>query len=122
MAFLARLWDDWSPGYDARENLAHAKACLREPHNLRAAIEYYRPLPADPPYAREHAALTRVPPQPTLYLHGDNDGCIGIDLVRDVERWLAPGSHLQVVHGAGHFLQVEQPELVNDAIIAWVAR
>jgi pimeloyl-ACP methyl ester carboxylesterase len=30
MAFLDRLWQDWSPGYDARENLRHVKACLRE--------------------------------------------------------------------------------------------
>jgi pimeloyl-ACP methyl ester carboxylesterase len=126
MAFLERLWDDWSPGYDADENLAHAKACLREPDNLRAAIAYYRALPADPPgggaYEREQAALTRVPPQPILYMHGDKDGCIGIELVRDARRNLGSGSHMQIVHGAGHFLQVERPEEVNEAVIAWVTR
>jgi pimeloyl-ACP methyl ester carboxylesterase len=126
MAFLERLWGDWSPGYDARENLMHAKACLQEPGNLRAAIDYYRAVPSDPPggraYEREHAALTRVPPQPILYLHGDNDGCIGIELVRDAVRFLGPGSQMQIVHGAGHFLQVEKPEEVNEAIVAWVAR
>jgi pimeloyl-ACP methyl ester carboxylesterase len=124
MAFLERLWDDWSPDYDAQDNLKHAKACLRQPDNLRAAIEYYRATPADAPseskYEREQAALTRVPPQPILYMHGDNDGCIGIELVRDATRNLAPGSRMQIVHDAGHFLQVEKPKEINEATIAWV--
>src|SRR5215510_1990615 len=33
MSFLDRLWSDWSPGYDAGEDLAHVKECLREPAN-----------------------------------------------------------------------------------------
>jgi pimeloyl-ACP methyl ester carboxylesterase len=124
MEFLERLWDDWSPGYDAHENLTRAKACLREPDNLRAAIEYYREIPAESSgeraYERENAARTHVPPQPILYMHGDNDGCIGVELVRDAGRSLGSGSHMQIVRGAGHFLQVERPQEVNEAIIAWV--
>lgn len=77
MAFLDRLWQDWSPGYDAAEDLHRAKWCLREPDNLSAAIGYYRSEepglydlgPADT-HAAEHAALLRTAPQPTLYLHG----------------------------------------------------
>ena len=42
MAFLDRLWQDWSPGYDATEDLLNAKQCLRDPRNLAAAIAYYR--------------------------------------------------------------------------------
>ncbi len=42
MAFLDRLWEDWSPGYDAAEDLHRVKQCLREPDNLSAAIGYYR--------------------------------------------------------------------------------
>ncbi|HEV3014210.1 MAG TPA: alpha/beta fold hydrolase, partial [Actinomycetota bacterium] len=42
MAFLDRLWRDWSPGYDAAEALARAKESLRQPANLAAAISYYR--------------------------------------------------------------------------------
>ena len=41
-AFLDRLWRDWSPAYDAREDLARVKACLRNPDNLAAAIADYR--------------------------------------------------------------------------------
>jgi pimeloyl-ACP methyl ester carboxylesterase len=38
MAFLGRLWEDWSPDYDVAEDLYHVKRCLREPGNLSAAI------------------------------------------------------------------------------------
>ena len=127
MAFLDRLWGDWSPGYDATEDLLRVKRCLRAPDNLSAAIGYYR---ADEPglregrpagaYVNEHAALLRMAPQPTLYLHGARDGCIDASLVVDAERHLAPGSRMDIVEGVGHFLQVEEPAAVNDRIVSWV--
>jgi uncharacterized protein YyaL (SSP411 family) len=42
MAFIDRLWDEWSPGYDAGEDLALVKGCLADRSNLSAAIEAYR--------------------------------------------------------------------------------
>ncbi len=112
MAFLARIWSEWSPGYDARADIAFAKDCLRHPANLSAAIEYYR--------ADEQQGTGQTPPQPTLYLHGDQDGCIAVDLVRDAERHLAPGSRMVVIEGAGHFLQLEKPAEVNREILEWI--
>lgn len=127
MGFLDRLWRDWSPGYDASEDLRFVKRCLQERDNLNAAIGYYRTDEAElstssapAPYAAEQAALTAVGPQPTLYLHGELDGCIDHALIGDVHRYLAPGSKMEVVKGAGHFLHVENPIEVNRHIIAWV--
>ena len=37
MAFLDRLWQDWSPGYDAHEDLSNVKQCLHEEGNLAAS-------------------------------------------------------------------------------------
>jgi pimeloyl-ACP methyl ester carboxylesterase len=116
MAFLDRLWQDWSPGYDAAEDLHRAKRCLREPDNLSAAIGYHRAEepglydlgPADT-HAAEHAALLRTAPQPTLYLHGGRDGCVDVALVADAERHLAPGSRMDIIQGAGHFPHLERP-------------
>ena len=125
MTFLDRLWQDWSPGYDAAEDLARVKESLRQPANLQAAISYYRDpvLDATPgavvPYASEEEAASRQAQQPTLYLHGSADGCIGVELVRGAERHLAPGSRMIVVEGAGHFPHLEQPEEVNEHILAW---
>ena len=42
LAFIDGLWADWSPGYDAAEDLPHVKDALRDPANLAAALGYYR--------------------------------------------------------------------------------
>jgi pimeloyl-ACP methyl ester carboxylesterase len=110
MAFLDRLWQDWSPGYYVAEDLARVKESLRQPANPTAAISYYRDPAIDAvsggaaAYAAEEQAAWQQAQQPTLYLHGSADGCIGVELVRDAERHLAPGSRMTVVEGAGHFL------------------
>ena len=138
MRVLDRLWHDWSPGYDAGEDLAQVKESLREPANLTAAIGYYRaagaagapggssgaaggPGTRQGLYLAEDRAAGRQAPPPTLYLHGAADGCIRVDLARGAERLLAPSSRMLVVEGAGHFLQVEKPAEVNEQILGWVS-
>jgi pimeloyl-ACP methyl ester carboxylesterase len=125
MAFLDRLWEEWSPGYDAGDDLALVKDCLRDRANLSAAIGYYRaalgaPAESCSSFEEEQRALAETPPQPTLYLHGDRDGCIGVDLVRDAEAQLSPGSRLSIVEGAGHFLHLEKRDEVNAEILGWL--
>jgi pimeloyl-ACP methyl ester carboxylesterase len=124
MAFIDRLWAEWSPGHDSEENLAFAKDCIREPDHLAAALGYYRaalgaPAESCGKFAAEQSVLAEAPPQPTLYR--DRDGCIGVDLVRDAEAALSPGSRFSVVEEAGHFLQLERPELVNAEILDWIS-
>jgi pimeloyl-ACP methyl ester carboxylesterase len=124
MAFIDRLWEEWSPDYPAAEDLAFVKESLGERANLEAAIGYYRAAlgaPADScsGFEAEQRALAETPAQPTLYLHGARDGCIGVELVRDAEAALSPGSRFQIVDDAGHFLHLEQPELVHEEILAW---
>jgi pimeloyl-ACP methyl ester carboxylesterase len=123
LSFLDQLWRDWSPGYQAGEHLARVKDSLRQPANLAAALGYYRAVgqPATR-YAGEQAAAGQPAPQPTLYLHGADDGCIGADLARGAEALLSPGSRMIVVEHAGHFLHLERPLEVNDQIVGWVAR
>jgi pimeloyl-ACP methyl ester carboxylesterase len=131
MAYLDRLWADWSPGFEPGEHLARVKDCLRQPANLAAALGYYRAAGAagttgEAPgttarYAAEQQAAGRQAPQPTLYLHGARDGCIGVELARGAGRLLAPSSHMVVIDGAGHFMHLEKPGQVNDRILAWVS-
>jgi pimeloyl-ACP methyl ester carboxylesterase len=127
MAFLDRLWADWSPGYDASDHLGHAKRCLRDPQHLADALGYYRAdepgiQPGGPPdrWAAEHDALRRTPPQPTLYLHGERDGCIDLTLAADAPQHLSAGSRMDVIEHAGHFPHLEHPDLVNKRILAWI--
>ena len=59
---------------------------------------------------------------PVLYLHGDDDGCVAPDYISWVERILPDGSDAFVVEGAGHFLQLEQPDVVAQHIIDFIGR
>lgn len=75
---------------------------------------------AVPPAADPASAVGHGPP--TLYLHGSADGCISADLVRDAERHLSPGSQLDVIPDAGHFLHLERPAEVSRRVLAWVTQ
>lgn len=116
MAFLNRLWQEWSPGFDGSGALAKVKESLRAPANLAAAIAYYQATNLG-----EDGETPAIAPQPTLYLHGTSDGCIGADLVRGAGDYLAPGSRLEFIENAGHFLHLERPAEVNAKILAWVS-
>jgi pimeloyl-ACP methyl ester carboxylesterase len=124
-AFVEGLWRDWSPGYDAAGDVAHVMECLGTPENAAAAIGYYRAM-LDPSrhiaaYAAEQEAAERIGERPVLYLHGTDDGCLGAGLVQDAEQHLPPGSRMELVPHAGHFLQLERPAEVNRLILEWLA-
>ena len=122
-AFIDMLWADWSPGYDATDDLGHVKECLREPGNMAAALGYYRATLGDGPRTPEYDAIQQasIDPltQPTLYIHGRGDQCIGLEIVEQT-RVLCPWAQLEYVDDAGHFLQLEQPRQVNDLIVGFV--
>ncbi len=124
--FIDRLWADWSPGYEAHWDVAQVKEALAAPENLAAAIGYYRAMfdgsGHDPAYAAAQAASGQVPPQPTLYLHGQDDGCMGIDGAQNVLALLSEGSAQHTVRNAGHFLHLDQPEVVNAHVAEFLAR
>jgi pimeloyl-ACP methyl ester carboxylesterase len=123
-AFIDRLWSDWSPTYDGTWDAARVKEALAGEANLTAAISYYRSMfgapPDDPVASAAQAAGETVAPQPTLYLHGDADGCMGVEVIGPVTDHLAPGSELVVVGGAGHFLHLEHPDEVNGHVLRFL--
>ena len=123
-SLIARLWRDWSPGYDARENVARLWEALPDGAHRTAALRYYRafflPWMRSARYAAEEQHIWRVPPQPTLYLHGDEDGAFGVDRIAGSADALAPGSRVDVVTGTGHFLHLERPDDLNARIVDWL--
>jgi pimeloyl-ACP methyl ester carboxylesterase len=123
-AFIDQLWADWSPGYESAVDAARVKDCLREPAHLAAALGYYRASLGngyrDPDQAEVTAACRRVPTQPMLYLHGRNDGCIGVELAEKARAEVTANVTIEIVDDAGHFLHLERPDVVNGRIMEFL--
>jgi pimeloyl-ACP methyl ester carboxylesterase len=116
-ALIDRLWRDWSPGYRATpEELRAVKDGIRD--RIGPVLGYYRALPRllASPSRRALLAPVRVP---TLRLHGEDDGCVGVDSAEGEERWYEGPFDSQRIDGAGHFLHREKPEMVNAAVLSF---
>lgn len=134
LSLLDRLWQEWSPGYQASGHLGRVKDSLRNPANLAAAIGYYRATDIsgadagaasgadDGRSAGKAPTPVRSAQPPVLYLHGANDGCIAADLVRGAERHLPESSRMLVIDDAGHFLHREKPREIGEIILGWIGR
>ena len=126
LAFLDGLWADWSPGYNATDDLEFTKQALREPDRISAALAYYRSMfqadLLDPALQEFQDALNQPTTIPTFYLHGEDDGCFGIRNIGDPLASLPEGSQFETVADAGHFLHLEQPNHVEQSITAFLQR
>jgi pimeloyl-ACP methyl ester carboxylesterase len=122
-ALIATLWKEWSPGYESIDDLLNFKRCVSRSENLQASLGYYR---ASLGSGQRTEAYNKIQnkgleplSQPTLYLHGRDDGCIGVELAEDA-RANCPWLRVEILEGVGHFLQLENPTLINKRIIEWV--
>jgi len=118
-AFIEWLWKIWSPGFDpGPEYFDELKQCLRE--SMPAPLAYYRSL-RSPKIIRELRALLQIDPipVPTLYLHGERCGCVGVELIGGQERYFSALFETVRLAEAGHFLHLERPTEVNEAIQNW---
>lgn len=127
-AFIDYLWSYWSPGFTPDPAFMRAlKDTLASPGSTDAAIGYYRAMlgttPPNPALAEVAAAGSGPMAVPTLYLHGEDDGCMGVELCnRELLGAMLPeGSVVDTIAGAGHFLHLERPDLVNGRILDFLA-
>ena len=128
--FISDIWGDWSPGYDSSVDLVHIRAALADPSHLHAALGYYwgqfDPTRFGSPEwaAEQEAAWGGAVTQPTLYLHGTNDGCHGVsaEQIGGVPGYAGPGSDALLIEGVGHFMLVERPDEVNRHILDFLSR
>jgi len=118
--FFENLWRDWSPGYDASEDLAFVRRSIGEPANLSAAIGYYRAMLGTTPPSGRYPDVEPAVTGPVLYLHGAQDGCLSAGLAKDAITHLPDGSRAEHIDGAGHFLHLERPAEVNRLILDWL--
>ncbi len=122
-ALIEMLWKEWSPGFESKDALQNFKQCVSKTENLQATLGYYRASLGSGQRTDAYNTIQNkgMEPlsQPTLYLHGRDDGCIGAELAEDA-RANCPWLTVEIVDGVGHFMQLENPKLVNKRIIEWV--
>ena len=122
---VPKLWRDWSPGYRADEDLRYVDAAIGAPERWRAALGYYRAAlrGSRPPaqYAELHQHWLSAPRLPTLFLHGTDDGC-SEDYTPWIEPVLPDDSEIALVKNGGHFLQLDQADVVARHIVDFVGQ
>lgn len=124
-AFIDRLWAEWSPGYVMPDaDRAALKAMFAQPGVVEHALDYYRqvfsPSAIKPEWAPMAARASGPISVPALYLHGLDDGCMGAYLSDGMEAQFTAGFRRVLVEKAGHFLHLEQPEVVGEAIVEFL--
>lgn len=125
---IRRLWADWSPDFELTDDEWSAlRAMFEQPGVLESMLAYYRQN-ATPPVllgVKDHPAmaLTEIV-VPTLILHGARDGCMDRRLFDHavVAADFTGGVEVVELEEAGHFLHLEQPEQVNDLLLAHLDR
>jgi pimeloyl-ACP methyl ester carboxylesterase len=117
--FIRRLWKTWSPGFDPGDAyFDELELCLRS--SMPAPLEYYRALRSLKAIREVRAAVTGGPIQvPTMYLHGERDGCVGVEMVEGQAAHFSAMFETVKLADAGHFLHLERPAEVNAAILRW---
>lgn len=118
-ALIDQLWRDWSPGWTApASHMELVKDCLSQSDD--GPLRYYRAL-LNTSTRRLFREITHADARitvPTLYLHGEQDGCIGRRLSVGQDRFFERGLETVHVPHAGHFLHLEQP----DEVVGRIAR
>jgi pimeloyl-ACP methyl ester carboxylesterase len=59
---------------------------------------------------------------PLLLLHGRIDGAMSVRLVDISAEALPADSRYQVIDGAGHFMQLDRPEMIAELIVNHVSK
>lgn len=123
---LVDLWLRWSPGYvPTSADLEPLRRALATTAAVRAALAPYRAHAVAGLLGRFPARDGPVPQVPALLVHGAADRCIDRRYAVAARRVLAqrhPRSTVWLVPDGGHFVHLEQPQLVGDAIVSFLRR
>jgi pimeloyl-ACP methyl ester carboxylesterase len=119
-AFIDGLWKRWSPDYALPDEERRAlKDCLRA--SMPAPLQTYRAMvwPPREAFTRIQRARRDRIAVPTLHLQGDRDGCIALSACEGQSPYFSGAFEHRAIARVGHFAQLEAPEIVADAILAW---
>ena len=106
------------------EDLAYYRAAFRNPYSITAAINYYRAVfrtalrtsRAD----RERSRHRKIS-APTLLIWGEQDFALGKELTYGMDDLFSGPFEIKYVPDAGHWVQQEKPDLVNQYLGEFLA-
>jgi pimeloyl-ACP methyl ester carboxylesterase len=117
------LWDVWSPGLGDFWHREVVRTLYGDQKFIRNALRIYRAnidTRLHDPALSSLAQRTEVTADnPLMLLGGADDGCIHPRFLRDAHSCLAPGSRIEILENAGHFLHLERPEAVARLALQW---
>ena len=124
--FIERLWMDWSPNWPDYGPYAKKTINVLSKENvLSKALAYYRctfqeSLQTERINSLAEELMVQKIQMPSLYLHGENDGCIGANLSDGMENFFED-LQIKILPDCGHFLHLEKPEEVNKIILDFLS-
>jgi len=121
------------PGAMTDTDLARRRDALAQPGALTAALNYYRAFGRRLARRAVRRAIARLfggagagrgersatVQAPTLLLWGERDPALGVRLTEGLERWV-PRLEVRRFPKAGHWVQLDEPDVVSEAIVEWV--
>ncbi len=118
------LWQTWSPGLTlAGAHRERVHAMYGDPRFIQNALRMYRAnfdTSLHDPALASLGERTEAPAgQPLLLLGAEDDGCIAASMFTGAEQGLGPGSRVEILPGAGHFMHLEQPATVAELALEW---
>ena len=99
-------------GY-SREEIAEFRKAWAKPGALRAMANYYRAIRR---YRGELKPLIRRIDVPTLLIWGEKEPVFVPATLEGTEEWV-PNLRIARIAGAGHFVQSDEPEIVNELLV-----
>ena len=122
-AWLVNLARSWSPGWIPDDDyLVPMKANYAEPGRLKAALGYYRAIPAM--FFKKVAWQFLLQPTqvPACVIRGEHDGCILDSSFSDSEHLFSAGYEPVRMAGIGHFMNLEAPDAFAKHVLEFLAR
>lgn len=122
-AWLVDLARSWSPGWIPPDSyLVPLKAAFSDPARLKAALAYYRALPAlvFKPVAWQF--LLQPIQIPARVIRAENDACILRGTFEESEHLFGADYELIEMPGVGHFMPIEAPQAFAERVIEFLKR
>ncbi len=104
-----------------RSVVDHFVNSLSRPGRLAAALNYYRANLSDPRAWAARAKELRVT-APTVLIWGDQDPALGRLQAENTAEYMTGDYRLEVLEGAGHWLQFERPDEVGRTLVNCITK